>query len=318
MARIPPIAQAQILRAPGVFDYAMREGPNIAGAFTAGLAAGQRMKEAKTAEKNREADKADREKSKRQSFEMEFGQDIVTNPQTGEVDIPASRGAQEKRKQQEAFAGSAGESYAGGISMDGLTPEIMESPAFKAGVARGMAKIQQEEAMLGRISKREEEAQKRQEAIEAQRRRGMMIQEGIKQAGGVLKGLFGGRSGGRTASEDTITVTEGGGDTGKPRIERKFKSQEELDAYQKRQAEAAAAAAMEQQDAPILEALRKYDELKSLGKGADIDKDAAGNPVITESSFWDTATPEVIEALRRRSRSRGQTNAPVRLDQIMR
>jgi hypothetical protein len=316
MARIPPIAQAQILRAPGVFDYAMREGPNIAGAFTAGLAAGSRIKEAKMKEKQLEADKADREKSKRQSFEMEFGQDIVTNPQTGEVDIPASRGAQEKRKQQDAFAGSAGESYAGGISMDGLTPEIMESPAFKAGVARGMAKIQQEEAMLGRISKREEEAQKRQEAIEAQRRLGMNIQEGIKQAGGVLKGLFGGRGGGRTASEDTVTITEGGGDTGKPRVSRKM-SPEEYDAYQKRQAEAAAAAAMEQQDAPILEALRKYDELKSLGKGADIGTDANGNPVITESSFWDTATPEVIEALRRRSRGRGQTNAPVPLGTLM-
>jgi hypothetical protein len=299
-----------------VFDYAMREGPNIAGAFTAGLAAGSRIKEAKTAEKEREADKADREKSKRQSFEMEFGQDIITNPQTGEVDIPASRGAQEKRKQQEAFAGSAGESYAGGISMDGLTPEIMESPAFQAGVARGMSKIQQEEALLGRITKREEEAQKRQEAIEAQRRRGMMIQEGIRQAGGVLKGIFGGRSGGRTASEDTVTITEGGGDTGKPRVSRKM-SPEEYDAYEKRNKEAAAAAAMEQQDAPILEALRKYDELKSLGKDADIDKDAAGNPVITESSFWDTATPEVIEALRRRARGRGQTNAPVPLRVVM-
>jgi hypothetical protein len=316
MARIPPIAQAQILRAPGVDAYAMREGPNIAGAFTAGLAAGSRIKEAKTAEKNREADKADRDKSTRQSFEMEFGQDIVTNPQTGEVDIPASRGAQEKRKQQEAFAGSAGESYAGGISMDGLTPEIMESPAFKAGLARGMAKIQQEEAMLGRITKREEEAQKRQEAIEAQRRRGMMIQEGIRQAGGVLKGLFGGRGGGRTASEDTVTITEGGGDTGLPRVQRRM-SPEEFDAYQKRQKEAAAAAAMEQQDAPIIEALRKYDELKSLGKDADIETDAAGNPIIEESSFWETATPEVIEALRRRVRGRGKTNAPVPLGALL-
>jgi hypothetical protein len=159
-----------------------------------------------------------------------------------------------------------------------------------------------ERAMLDRqlqVQKAENESRERMAADE--------------RSGDFLRMLLTPRSGGRAASEDTITITEGGGDTGQPRVQRKFRSQEELDAYQKRQKEAADAAALDKADAPILEALRKYDELKSLGKGADIETDASGNPVITESSFWDTATPEVIEALRRRSRGRGKTNAPVPL-----
>ncbi len=151
--------------------------------------------------------------------------------------------------------------------------------------------------MLGRITKREEEAQKRQEAIEAQRRRGMMIQEGIRQAGGVLKGLFGGRSGGRTASEDTVTITEGGGDTGQPRVQRKM-SPEEFDAYQKRQKEAAAAAAMEQQDAPIQAALDEIKRMKAMGVKPSITRDANGNPKVIDSWFFgETVTPAMEQAL---------------------
>lgn len=309
---LPQIQQARIIQAPGVFDYAMREGPNIAQAFTSGLNAGIRMKEAKTAEKNREADKLDREKAKKQSFEMEFGQDIITNPQTGEVDIPASREAQNKRKQQEQFAGSAGESYAGGISMDGLTPEIMESPAFKAGVARGMAKIQQEEALLGRITKREEEAQKRQEAIEAQRRRGMMIQEGIKQAGGVLKGMFGGRRSSGAADQSDTSVRYTDPDTGTAYT---FKSQEAFDKWRGKAPEEQPTGVDPDFTKAAREAIKQYEALKNRGKGADLDFDKSGLPKVTPSGFWDTANDDVIEALRRKvepqKKLTGRTPVPV-------
>lgn len=318
---LPQIQQARIIQAPGVFDYAMREGPNLAQAFTAGLAAGTRMKEAKTAEENRKADKIEREKAKRQSFEMEFGQDIVTNPQTGEVDIPASREAQGKRKQMEQFAGSAGESYAAGISLDGLTPEIMESPAFRAGVARGMAKIQQEEALLGRITKREEEAQKRQEAIEAQRRRGMMIQEGIKQAGGVLKGVFGG---GRSASPGAPPIRVVERQDGTSTTTRTFRTEEERKAYEDAKARESGNTADTGPDPDYTkaarDAIRQYDALKSRGVGADIDFDKSGIPKVTPSSFWDTANDEVIDALRRKVNPRGQPagRAPVPVGSILR
>jgi hypothetical protein len=139
-----------------------------------------------------------------------------------------------------------------------------------------------------------EEQIKRQEAIEAQRRRGMMIQEGIKQAGGVLKGLFGGRSGGRAASEDTVTITEGGGDTGKPRVSRKM-SPEEYDAYEKRNKEAAAAAAMEQQDAPIQAALDEIQRMKAMGITPSITRDANGNPKVIDSMFFGTTVTDAME-----------------------
>lgn len=322
---LPQIQRAQVIQAPGVFDYAMREGPNIAQAFTSGLNAGIRMKEAKTAEKNREADKLDREKAKKQSFEMEFGQDIITNPQTGEVDIPASREAQNKRKQMEQFAGSAGESYAGGISMDGLTPEIMESPAFKAGVARGMAKIQQEEALLGRITKREEEAQKRQEAIEAQRRRGMMIQEGIKQAGGVLKGIFGGgtrrsSASGEPPSDTSVRYTDP--DTGAAYT---FKSQEAFDKWRGKAPETQDAGPDPDYTKAARDAIKQFDALQARGVPAKLEIDSAGIPKVTpKSGVWDffstEATPETIDALRRKVNPRAQpaARAPVPLNSVIR
>lgn len=313
MARIPPIAQAQILRAPGVDAYAMREGPNIAGAFTAGLAAGQRMKEAKMAEKERGQARADRLAEREASLVERFGGDAVLDPESGTVDIAASS----KRRQLGEIAAAAGESYGMGFAPDGLTPDIMELPQFKAGAARGAAKMRADEMQMERTDARERAIAERQLQVQREQNASQERRAADDRSGDLLRTLLTPRSGGRTASEDTVTITEGGGDTGKPRVSRKM-SPDEYDAYQKRQAEAAAAAAMEQQDAPILEAIRKYDELKSIGKGADIGKDAAGNPVITESSFWDTATPEVIDALRRRTRGRGQTNAPVRLDQIMR
>jgi hypothetical protein len=291
-----------------VFDYAMREGPNIAGAFTAGLAAGSRIKEAKTAEKERGQARADRMAEREALLTERFGGDVVLNTESGTVDVAASG----KRRQLGEIAAAAGESYGMGFAPDFLTPEMMELPQFKAGAARGAMKMRADEMQTERADARERAIADRMMEVDKQRNESRERIAADERSGDFLRMLLTPRSGGRAASEDTVTITEGGGDTGKPRVSRKM-SPEEYDAYEKRNKEAAAAAAVEQQDAPILEALRKYDELKSLGKGADIETDASGNPVITESSFWDTATPEVIEALRRRSRGRGKTNAPVPL-----
>ena len=308
---LPQIQQARIIQAPGVFDYAMREGPNIAQAFTAGLNAGTRMKEAKTAEKNREADKLDREKAKKQSFEMEFGQDIVTNPQTGEVDIPMSREAQARRKSEEQFAEWAGSAEAGGKQAAGVDDAIRQSPAYKRGQVRGMMDIQKEMDALNRITKREEEAQKRQEAIEAWRRRGMMIQEGIKQAGGVLKGMFGGRP--ASAGSPPIRVVER--PDGTSTTTRTFRTEEERKAYEDARAreggDTGDLGADPDYTKAARDAIKQFEALQARGVPAKLEIDDAGIPKVTpKSGVWDffstEATPETIDALRRKVNPRGQ------------
>jgi hypothetical protein len=198
-----------------------------------------------------------------------------------------------------------------GFAPDGLTPEIMELPQFKAGAARGAMKMRADEMQMERTDARERAMLDRQLQVQKAENESRERMAADERSGDLLRTLLTPRSA-ASIPRKPIRVTEGGGDTGKPRVQYDF-TPEELEAYQNRQKEAADAAALDKADAPILEALRKYDELKSLGKGADIETDASGNPVITESSFWDTATPEVIEALRRRSRGRGKTNAPVPL-----
>lgn len=309
---LPQIQRAQVIQAPGVFDYAMREGPNIAQAFTSGLSAGMRMKEAKTAEENRKADKLDREKAKKQSFEMEFGQDIITNPQTGEVDIPMSRQAQERRKAEEQFAEWAGSAEAGGKQAAGVDDAIRQSPAYKRGQVRGMMDIQKEMDALNRITKREEEAQKRQEAIEAQRRRGIMIQEGIKQAGGVLKGMFGGRRSSGSADQSDTSVRYTDPDTGAVYT---FKSQEAFDKWRGKASEEQPTGADPDFTKAAREAIRQYEAFKARGVGADLDFDSKGIPKVTPSQFWDSANDEVIDALRRKvepqKKLTGRTPVPV-------
>ena len=322
---LPQIQRAQVIQAPGVFDYAMREGPNIAQAFTAGLNAGTRMKEVKNAEKNREADKLDREKAKKQSFEMEFGQDIVTNPQTGEVDIPMSRQAQERRKSEEQFAEWAGSAEAGGKQAAGVDDAIRQSPAYKRGQVRGMMEIQKEMDALNRITKREEEAQKRQEAIEAQRRRGMMIQEGIRQAGGVLKGMFGGgtrrsSASGEPPSDTSVRYTDP--DTGAVYT---FKSQEAYDKWRGKAPETQDSGPDPDYTKAAREAIKQFDALQARGVPAKLEIDDAGIPKVSpKSGVWDffstEATPETIDALRRKVEPRGQPSgrAPVPLNSLIR
>jgi len=293
MARIPPIAQAQIIRAPGVFDYAMREGPNIAGAFTAGLAAGSRIKEAKTAEKERGQARADRLAEREASLVERFGGDAVLDPESGTVDIAASG----KRRQLGEIAAAAGESYGMGFAPDGLTPEIMELPQFKAGAARGAAKMRADEMQMERADARERAIAERMLEVDKQRNESRERMAADERSGDLLRTLLTPRGGGRTASEDTVTITEGGGDTGKPRVSRKM-SPEEFDAYQKRQAEAAAAAAMEQQDAPIQAALDEIARMEAMGKKPSITRDANGNPKVIDSWFFgETVTPAMKAAL---------------------
>ena len=307
---LPQIQQARIIQAPDVFNYAMREGPNIAQAFTAGLNAGTRMKEVKNLEKNREADKLDREKAKKQSFEMEFGQDIVTNPQTGEVDIPASREAQARRKSEEQFAEWAGSAEAGGKQAAGVDDAIRQSPAYKRGQVRGMMDIQKEMDALNRITKREEEARKRQEAIEAQRRRGMMIREGIKQAGGVLKGVFGGgtrRSSGSGDPSSDTSVRYTDPDNGAVYT---FKSQEAYDKWRGKAPEEKDTGPDPDYTKAARDAIKQFDALQARGVPAKLEIDNAGIPKVTPKSGWDffstEATPETIDALRRKVNPRGQ------------
>lgn len=309
--RIPPIAQAQILRAPGVDAYAMREGPNIAGAFTAGLAAGSRIREAKTAEKERAQARADRLAEREAALVERFGGDAVLDPESGTVDIAASG----KRRQLGEIAAAAGESYGMGFAPDGLTPEMMELPQFKAGVARGAMKMRADEMQMERTDARERAMMERQ--LQVQREENASRERMAQDANSArfVRSLLTPASGGRTASEDTITITEGGGDTGLPRVQRRM-SPEEYDAYQKRQKEAAAAAAVEQQDAPIQAALDEIRRMKAMGIKPSITRDKNGNPKVIDSWFFgETVTPAMEQALEAQLKG---SKRPVPMRELMR
>jgi hypothetical protein len=295
-----------------VFDYAMREGPNIAGAFTAGLAAGSRIKEAKTAEKERGQARADRMAEREALLTERFGGDVVLNPESGTVDVAASG----KRRQLGEIAAAAGESYGMGFAPDFLTPEMMELPQFKAGAARGAMKMRADEMQTERADARERAIADRMMEVDKQRNESRERMAADDRAGDFLRTLLTPRGGGRAVSEDTITVTEGGGDTGQPRVQRKFRSQEELDAYQKRQKEAADAAALDKADAPIQAALDEIRRMKAMGIKPSITRDENGNPKVIDSMFFgETVTPAMEQALEAQLKG---SKRPVPLPVLMR
>ena len=317
---LPQIQQARIIQAPGVFDYAMREGPNIAQAFTAGLNAGTRMKEVKNLEKNREADKLDREKAKKQSFEMEFGQDIVRNPQTGEVDIPMSREAQTRRKSEEQFAEWAGSAEAGGKQAAGVDDAIRQSPAYKRGQVRGMMDIQKEVDALNRITKREEEAQKRQKEIEQIQQKGLTERQQMGDSADFVRALLSPR--GRTAAgSPPIRVVER--PDGTSTTTRTFRTEEERKAYEDARDRESGNTGDLGPDPDYTkaarDAIKQFDALQARGVPAKLEIDDAGIPKVKpKTGFWDFSSPvtrETIDALRRKvepqKKLTGRTPVPV-------
>lgn len=296
---LPQIQQARIIQAPGVFDYAMREGPNLAQAFTAGLASGQRARESKQRAKEVEVARGDRITERNQAAMERFGADAVVDPESGTVDVMRSAGAARDRGQLAKLAEQAGEAEAMGLSMADLPPQAREMPEYKVGLARGLAKSRQEDMMLERIGAREDAMQKRQLEVERVQQEGLNRRQMEENNSRFVSALMrpaagGGRSGDGSDTSVRYTDPESG-------AAYTFKSQEAFDKWRGRDGGQPAATSGDPDfEKAAREAIKEYDALKGRGVGADLEFDSKGIPTVSPSSFWDTATDETIGALRRK------------------
>lgn len=318
---LPQIQRAQVIQAPGVFDYAMREGPNLAQAFTAGLAAGQRARESKQRAKEVETARGDRLAERNQALLERFGADAVVDPESGTVDVTRSAGAARTRAELAKLAEQAGEVEALGMSMADLPDEARQLPEYRAGMARGLAKARQEEMMLNRIGEREKAMFDRQKQLEEIQQRGLTERQQMGDSADFVRALLSPR-GGASAGAPPIRVVER--QDGTSTTTRTFRTEEERKAYEDAKARESGSTADTGSDPDYTkaarEAIRQYDALKSRGIGADIDFDKSGIPKVTPSQFWDTANDEMIDALRRKVNPRGQPagRAPVPLGSVIR
>ena len=310
---LPQIQQARIVQAPGVFDYAMREGPNIAQAFTAGLNAGQRARESKQRAKEVEVARGDRITERNQAAMERFGADAVVDPESGTVDVMRSAGAARDRQAMAAMAAQAGEAEAMGLSMADLPPQARELPEYKAGLARGLAKSRQEDMMLERIGAREDAMQKRQLEVEKVQQEGLNRRQMEENNSRFVSSLMRprGRSSDTDASDTSVRYTDP-----KSGAAYTFKSQEAFDKWRGRDGGKPPETSGDPDFSKAArDAIKEYDALKGRGIGADLEFDSKGLPTVSPSSFWDTATDETIGALRRKVEPKQKPSGlePVRL-----
>lgn len=310
---LPQIQRAQVIQAPGVFDYAMREGPRLAEAFTAGLAAGQRARDSKQRAKEFETARGDRLTERNQALLERFGADAVVDPESGTVDVTRSAGAMRERGELAKLAEQAGEVEALGMSMADLPAQARELPEYRVGMARGLAKARQEEMMLNRIGEREKAMLDRNKEIEQIRQRGLTERQQMGDSADFVRALMsprGGAGSGGEPSDTSVRYTDP--DTGAVYT---FKSQEAYDKWRGKAPETQDSGPDPDYTKAAREAIREYDALKSRGIGADLDIDSKGIPKVTPSRFWDTANDAVIDALRRKvepqKKLTGRTPVPV-------
>lgn len=309
---LPQIQQARIIQAPDVFIYAMREGPRLAEAFTAGLAAGQRARDSKQRAKEVETARGDRLAERNQALLERFGADAVVDPESGTVDVTRSAGAMRERGELAKLAEQAGEVEALGMSMADLPPQARELPEYRAGMARGLAKVRQEDMMLNRISEREKAMLDREKEIEQIQQKGQTERQQMGDSADFVRALLSprGRSSDTDASDTSVRYTDP--DNGAVYT---FKSQEAYDKWRGKAPEEQPTGVDPDFTKAAREAIKQYEALKNRGKGADLDFDKSGLPKVTPSGFYDTANDQVIEALRRKvepqKKLTGRTPVPV-------
>ena len=301
---LPQIQQARIIQAPGVFDYAMREGPRLAEAFTAGLAAGQRARDSKQRSKEVETARGDRLAERNQALLERFGADAVMDPESGTVDVTRSAGAMRERGDLAKLAEQAGEVEALGMSMADLPPQARELPEYKAGMARGLAKSRQEDMMLNRIGEREKAMLDRQKEIEQIQQKGLTERQQMGDSADFVRALLSPR-GGAAAGSPPISMVERPDGTS---VTRKFRTEEELRAFQDEQAkrgQAADGSGDKEFTQAARDAIDEYDRLKKRGIAADLEFDSKGIPKVTVGKGWfdwnASANDENISALRRKA-----------------
>ena len=296
---LPQIQQARIIQAPGVFDYAMREGPRLAEAFTAGLAAGQRARDSKQRAKEVETARGDRLAERNQALLERFGADAVMDPESGTVDVTRSAGAMRERADVAALARQAGEAEAFGMSMADVPPEIRQMPEYNEGMARGLSTVKRDEMIGARAAERAAEILDRQKEIKKIEQQGLTERQQMGDSADFVRALLRPR-GGAGAGSPTISMVERPDGTS---VTRKFRTEEELQAFQDEQAkrgEAAGGSKDKEFTQAARDAIDEYDRLKNRGIASDLEFDSKGLPKVTPSRFLDTANDQVIDALRRK------------------
>jgi hypothetical protein len=184
-----------------------------------------------------------------------------------------------------------------------------------------MAKIQQEDALLGRITKREEEAQKRQAEIQRIEQEGRQKIEQDRNQARFLEAILGG--GGRPASPGAPPIRVVERPDGTSTTTRTFRTEEERKAYEDAKAKESGNTGDLGPDPDYTkaarDAIKQFEALRARGVPAKLEIDDAGIPTVKpKTGFWDFSspvTPETIDALRRKvepqKKLTGRTPVPV-------
>jgi hypothetical protein len=143
----------QIPQPPGIEAYLAPGRPDIAGAFTRGMALGQQARERADRKKEFDAERAYRIDRDRAELLGRFGADAVIDPESGVIDPGASAAKREERLRQEQIARGLGEASIFDPKMN-IPPGMEENPAFQQGAAAARARMMEGEFKDSQVSKR--------------------------------------------------------------------------------------------------------------------------------------------------------------------
>jgi hypothetical protein len=311
----------QIPQPPGIEAYLAPGRPDIAGAFTRGMALGQQARERADRKKEFDAERAYRIDRDRAELLGRFGADAVIDPESGVIDPGASAAKREERLRQEQIARGLGEASIFDPKMN-IPPGMEENPAFQQGAAAARARMMEGEFKDSQVSKRAldqiQARERAQRGVETIRQTGQTIRDIARRAAEAAKQSTGGG----------VTVVDGpGGRT----VTRKYGSQAEADAAMP----SPPSPEEQERDASIAaheKAIRDAKRLREQGENVKVKFDKDGKPVVDTTWFGgDKNAVGVLEASLAELRGEapaqqpppagGRTDArgrraPVRLDQL--
>ena len=245
-------------------------------AFAQGMYLGERQRAAQAMEAERAAERQRARQMQQEQVLMQFGDDAVVGPD-GNIDILKS--TQRRALSDEAERVGRLEGFMQS-SMADVNPELRSLPAFRRGMASGMAERQLQDFNLDR-----------QLAVEAARERARLgVAERQAESRGNIANLatwaditraFGTRA--RVAPEDMVEIVTGGGKTGQPRVTQKV-PRSQLEEMQARQQADTAVAGIDRK-------LADYEDAESRVRLSSADDfvlsfDADGKPTVTEGGLF--------------------------------
>jgi hypothetical protein len=266
---------------PGVDDYVVRQ-PDIGAAYRDG----QRLAMERARYSASQADQAYRRKEQEQlrmeQLQQRYGDALVVNPQTGDIDVTASERSLQQRKIQDKMAFQFGFNYAFGDGATVLTPDeekLIGTPQGRYGIAEGMAAKQKEQASMDRIIRTQDEIGKRQ--LDTLKERGA-----IEAAAALQKSLF-------TPEKVVRNVRWKDGDTTRTGTEEEYQAWERESKMAKEDDEL-----VSEEDAiieGILKEKAKAAKMAREGKGMDLEDLDAEVPKV-ESSWMMDDSPTFVQS----------------------